>query len=159
MRIILGVALYILFFIMCYMGTGTDKKNIKSFYTYPNEIQEKVKENDLLVSMIPKKPSYISSFFSNLILFTIAFGIIGVILSFNSFSERFLYFLLLGQGLNLFDLLVVDLLWWRNTKRTKFRELDVENELYKNPRKHIMAFLRGIPMFLSAAFISSLLLN
>lgn len=65
----------------------------------------------------------------------------------------------LGQGLNLFDLLVIDLLWWRNTKRTQIEGLDADRELYQNPRKHIDAFYRGMLMFLRAAFISAVVLS
>lgn len=151
MKILVGIVLYGLFFGICYIGTGTDKKNMRSFYSYPDEIQKAVYENELLVSMIPKKSSYISAFLLNLVLFTVVFCVIGIIISLDDFVGMITYFILLGQGLNLFDLLVIDLIWWRNTKRTKFKELDVEFKLYKNPQKHISAFFRGIPMFLCAS--------
>ena len=37
---------------------------------------------------------------------------------------------IIGQGLNIFDLFIVDLLWWRNTKRVRLR---------KNARKGIVS--------------------
>ncbi len=43
------------------------------------------------------------------------------------------------RGLGLFDLLVIDLLWWRNTKRTRFSFLP-EKKYYQNPKKHIESF-------------------
>lgn len=52
-------------------------------------------------------------------------------------------FLILGEGLNLFDLIVIDLLWWRNSKRIRFSCVP-QIEMYKNPRKHIESFFRGI---------------
>ena len=36
------------------------------------------------------------------------------------YLPTFWYFLAFGEGLGLFDLLVIDLLWWRNTKRIRF---------------------------------------
>ena len=42
MQIVVGVILYALFFGMCYMATGTDKKNIGGFRSYPDEVQKRV---------------------------------------------------------------------------------------------------------------------
>ena len=70
-----------------------------------------------------------------------------------------MYFIILGQGLNLFDLLVIDLSWWRNTQRTQIEGLDADRELYQNPGKHVAAFYRGILMFLCVAFISAVVLR
>lgn len=151
--------LFALFFAMCFAGTGTTKKNIKSFYSYPDKIQARIRKNKTLAAMIPKKPSVATGFASNLILFTVVFCVVGMLLGFNTFRESFGYFLILGQGLNLFDLLIVDLLWWRRTKRTRFSEIEAEEELYANPKKHIQAFLRGVPMFFCAALLSALIMN
>lgn len=159
LKILIGIILYALFFAMCYIGTGTDKKNMKSFYSYPDEIQNKLMKNERFAPMIPKRVSQGMVFFSNVILFTIIFCVIGLLLPEDDFAGIFSYILLLGQGLNLFDLLVIDLLWWRNTGRTKFEGLAAEEELYHNPQKHIAAFLRGIPMFLCSAAVSATLLN
>ncbi len=46
----------------------------------------------------------------------------------------------------MFDLVVIDLLWWRNTKRIRFSFLP-EKSHYQDPSKHIGSFLRGIPLF------------
>ena len=35
-----------LFFILCYLSTGTDEKNLKSFDSYPNEVQKLIREID-----------------------------------------------------------------------------------------------------------------
>lgn len=53
------IVIYGLFFLMCYLGTGTTEKNLKSFYSYPDNIQEKIRTNDKLSGMIPKKSSYL----------------------------------------------------------------------------------------------------
>lgn len=46
----------------------------------------------------------------------------------------------------MFDLVIIDLLWWRNTKRIRFSFLP-EQSHYQDPTKHISSFLRGIPLF------------
>ena len=119
LKILVLILLYGLFFLMCYLGTGTLKKNMKSFYSYPDEIQNRIRKNALLATMIPKPKTMMQSFVSNLILFSIVFILIGLLFLEAGFVGCFVYFLILGQGLNLFDLLVIDLLWWRNTERTK----------------------------------------
>ena len=62
-------------------------------------------------------------------------------------------FLTLGEGLGVFDLVVIDLLWWRNTKRIRFSFLP-EQSHYQDPTKHISSFLRGIPLFALVAVLS-----
>ena len=93
------------------------------------------------------------------ILFSVVFVLIGLLFPEEDFLGCFLYFLILGQGLNLFDLLVIDLLWWRNSKRTEIEGLDADRELYSDPGKHVDAFYRGILMFLCVAFISAVVLR
>lgn len=65
----------------------------------------------------------------------------------------------MGQGLNLFDYLVIDLLWWRTTKRIHFRGTENRPELYRNSRKHTISFVKGIVMFLIVALADGILLT
>ena len=50
-------------------------------------------------------------------LFTVVFSVLGLALKnslgLNDFGATFLFFLALGEGLGLFDLVIIDLLWWR----------------------------------------------
>ena len=81
-----------------------------------------------------------------------SFTVIGLVersaLELQNFKTAAWYFFWLGEGLNLFDLVVIDLCWWRNTKRIRFSCVP-EKEAYQNPKKHVGSFLRGIPMFAS----------
>lgn len=154
-----ALVVYGLFFLMCYLGTGTPEKNMKSFYSYPDKIQEKIYANEKLAVMIPKKTSYLASFVSNYVLFTVIFLVVGLILQIDGLWNNILYFLVVGIGLNLFDWLIIDMLWWRNTKRIRFEELSVGAKEYKNPKKHILAFFRGIPVFICVALTVGVLIN
>lgn len=154
-----GIIVYGLFFLICYLGTGTTEKNMKSFYSYPDEIQEKIRTNDKLVALIPKKSSYAASFLSNYVLFTVIFFIVGLLVKIEGLWNNLPYFLIMGIGLNLFDLLIIDMLWWRNAKRIRFEALDASVDEYKSSKKHVMAFLRGIPVFVCVAVTVSILLN
>ena len=107
--------------------------------------------SDILVSVL-------GNLLGNLILFTVMFSVIGRIFkgipAFDGYLSAFWYFLVLGEGLGLFDLLIIDLLWWRNTKRIRFSFLP-EKEIYQNPEKHIGSFVRGIPLFAVIAALSA----
>ena len=80
------------------------------------------------------------------------------VLNLDGYLSVFWYFLAFSEGLGLFDLLVIDLLWWRNTKRIRFSFL-AEKKYYQNPKKHIESFWRGIPLFAAVAALSALIVT
>lgn len=86
------------------------------------------------------------------------FSILGIalknVLDWNGFEPAFWFFQALGEGLGLFDLVIIDMLWWRNTKRIRFSFL-LEKAPYQDPGKHIGSFLRGIPLFAAVAVVSA----
>lgn len=146
MQIVVGVVLCILFWGSCYMDTGTDKKNIGGFRSYPDEAQNRVYQDEVLRKMIPKKRSTFITLVSNILLFTVVFTVIGLVgrgaLGLQDFKTAAWYFFWLGEGLNLFDLVVIDLCWWRNTKRIRFSCVP-EKEAYQNPKKTCGFFFEG----------------
>ena len=112
-----GMLLCSLFWAFCWLGTGSDEKNIRNFSTYPDEVQKIVKARPELSGNIRQRgPAAI--FAGNLLLFTALLFAMGLLTRQEYFAGNFLNTLLLGQALNLFDFLVIDLLWWRHT-RTK----------------------------------------
>lgn len=175
--IIAAVILYVLYFLMCYLGTGTEKKNMRStnFCSYPETIQDQIRADARLKRMVPARRNAVVSFLSNLILFTAVFVLIGLILHVGSFAgsgngtaeacsllgssgRAFLYFLFLGEGLNLFDLVVIDLIWWRHSPRVSIEGIG-RAEDYLDPSKHVRSFLRAIPMFALAAVLAARILR
>ena len=159
MRSIIAAIFYLLYWGVCCLGTGTDRKNLISLPSYPDEVQNRVRKEPDLAKNIPKARSMPVILLSNLILFTFVFSILGLALKrtidLNDYRSAFWYFLALGEGLGLFDLLIIDLLWWRNTKRIRFSFLP-EKKFYQDPKKHIEAFLRGIPLFAAVAALAAL---
>lgn len=95
-------------------------------------------------------------------LFTVVFSVLGFalknLLGLHDFGTALGFFLALGEGLGLFDLVVIDLLWWRNTKRIRFSFLP-EKAYYQDASKHIGSFLRGIPMFAAVAVLSAVIVT
>ena len=157
-KILVSVVFWLFYWFCCFLGTGTDKKNLAGLRSYPDAVQQAVREHPVLGKAAPQGKSIISILLGNLLLFTVVFSVLGLalknILDLNSFGTAFWFFLALGEGLGLFDLVIVDLLWWRNTKRIRFSFLP-EKAHYQDPSKHIGSFLRGIPLFAVVAVLSA----
>ena len=162
MKIIVAAAFYFLHWGVCFLGTGTDKKNLMGLRSYPDAVRDRVQSDPRLGKDVPKARSTVAVLLSNLLLFTALFSVLGLalksVLNLNSYLSAFWYFLVFGEGLGLFDLLVIDLLWWRNTKRIRFSFLP-EKKYYQDPKKHIGSFLRGIPLFAAIAALTALVVT
>lgn len=160
-RIFFVVFLCLLFWLICYLNTGNDKKNMLSFRSYPKAIQDLLRKDEVLSKMIPKQANLSKVFISNLLMFTIIFLIVGLIIKhtsgFKGFMDTFIYFLLLGEIMNVFDLLIVDLLWWRNCPRIRF-SCASDKSLYLDYTYHLASFKRAVLMYLLTAFIVSVIL-
>lgn len=160
LKISVIVFLCIAFFMMSYLGTGTDQKNLMSLRSYPDVVIEKVNENPTLSKLAPKQKPIWLVMVVNLVVFFIVFVFIGIIIryvvGFKSYLDTFIYLLILGETLNLFDLVVIDLLWWRNSSRIRFSFLQ-DKTYYQDPKKHLLSFLRGVIVFGLDAALASLI--
>ena len=150
-------ALCIVFFVMCYLGTGTDNKNLKSYSSYPDEVQNRIKSIAEYQGKF-KESNPTAAFLSNFILFLLILFALGIFIRETSFLHNFICLNIIGQGLNLFDLLVIDLLWWRNSKRIRFTQIP-EKALYRNSKKHIQSFVRALVMYLLVALLDGYILT
>lgn len=162
--ILLTIILCFVFWGCCYISTGGDEKNIKAYATYPDEVQAYVKNKPELQEQIEKanllvSPNPVRTFLANAILFLAVLFLLGIFVRTDSFAVNLLRLSVMGQGLNLFDYLVIDLLWWRNTNRIRFRGTENRPELYRNPRKHTVSFVKGIVMFFLVALADGMLLT
>lgn len=154
----MAFAFYFLYWFICFLSTGTDKKNLAGLRSYPDAVRQAVCEHPVLGKTVPREKSVLAVLLGNLMLFTVIFSVLGLalkgVLGLNGFWTAFGFFLALGEGLGLFDLVIIDLLWWRNTRRIRFSFLPEKN-YYKDPRRHIGSFLRGIPLFAVVALLSA----
>lgn len=151
------IILCIIFFLLCFGGTGTDDKNLKSYSSYPDKVQNQIKEIIEYQGRF-KESNKIIVFISNFLLFLPLFFILGLFIRENNFYHNLFCLNIIGQSLNIFDLLIIDLLWWRNTKRIRFTKIP-EKELYQNPQKHIQSFIRGFILYLIIAIIDGYILT
>ncbi|MCD7949593.1 MAG: ABC transporter permease [Erysipelotrichaceae bacterium] len=157
MIIIELIILCLLFFLVCYYNTGNDEKNIKSYASYPNKVQEMIKEDLYLQSQI-KETSPIISFISNILVFGVVLFVFGFVIKSNNFKGNFMNLIILGEGVNVFDFLVIDLLWWRNTPRIRFKNIQ-DKALYQDSKKHFISFVKGIVLFIIIALLDGILLS
>lgn len=151
------LVLCVVLFSLCYWGTGTDEKNLKSYSSYPDEVQDRIK-NIAEYQRQVKDNDKMTVFLANLLLFLVILFLAGLFIREKNFWHNFFCLSVMGQGMNLFDLLFIDLLWWRNTARIRFTRIP-EKELYHNPRKHFQSFGRAFIMYLFIAFIDGFLLT
>lgn len=154
--IILTIILCFVFWGCCYISTGGDEKNSKAYATYPDEVQAYVRNDSRLKKQIEKanllvSPNPVRTFLANAVLFLAVLFLLGIFVRTDSFVMNLLRLTVMGQGLNLFDYLVIDLLWWRNTKRIRFTGTENQPELYRDPQKHTASFVKGILMFFLVA--------
>lgn len=157
MLIIEIIILCAIFFALCFLGTGADEKNLKSYASYPDEVQKRIREADEYQGKY-HEANKLAKWLANLVVFLILFIIFGIFIREKDFMQNFINLLILGQALNIFDLIVIDLLWWRNTKRIRLSKVP-EKALYQNPKKHIQAFLKAIPMYIFVAAVDGYLLT
>lgn len=162
--ILLTIILCLVFWGCCYLNTGGDEKNIKAYATYPDEVQAYVRNSPELKEQIEKanllvSPNPVRTFLANAVLFLVVLFLFGIFIRTDSFAVNLLRLSVMGQGMNLFDYLVIDLLWWRNAKRIRFKGTENNPEIYWNPRKHTVSFVKGIVMFLIVALADGILLT
>lgn len=156
--ILVILILYSLFFLLCFLSTGTEKKKMANYYSYPDVIQKEIRKNKRLKTMIPPKKSTIKTFISNTIFFAIVFFLIGVLLSIHEWKNALIYFLIIGEGLNLFDVLIIDMCWWCHAKRIRIPNIGKQED-YLDMHKHVVSFIRGIPMFIFASLLAACILS
>lgn len=152
------VGLCLVFWGICFLGTGTDEKNLRGLAAYSDEVQRMVREDPVLGPQIRETAPTVN-FLSNLLLYGILLLVLCFFVREEGFLPNFRNVLIMGQVLNAFDLLVIDLLWWRHTKRVRFSGTEDRPELYRDPRNHVRSFVKGAAMFLTAALIDGLLLS
>ena len=145
------------FFGVCYLGTGTDQKNLKNYSSYPNKVQNRIQEIAEYRGKF-KETGKARVLAANFLVFTVLFLLLGIPIRQENFDYNFICLLVLGQTLNVFDLLIIDLLWWRNSERIRLSKIP-QKELYQDPKKHIEAFIRALVLYFFVALVDGYLLT
>ena len=157
MLVIEAIVLCAAFFVLCFVSTGTDEKNLRNYMSYPDEVQKRITTIKEYQGKYATTSRF-TAFIINFLLFTMLFLVLGIPVRQTDFIHNFISVLILGETLNIFDLIVIDLLWWRNTKRIRLLKIQ-QKELYQNPQKHVSAFLRALILYAFVAMLDGYLLT
>ena len=158
MTIICVIVLCALLTLICYLNTGTDLKNIKGYRNYSDEVQAIVRQRPELQNHIKEKKGR-TVFFSNFIMFGVILFIAGLTFKTNNIAHNIICLTIVGQSMNIFDLLVLDLLWFRKTKRVRFSGTEDNDELYSGMKKLLISFYKAILMYFLIAIIDGIILG
>ncbi|MBR2704533.1 MAG: hypothetical protein IKE91_03595 [Clostridia bacterium] len=139
--VIEGIVFCVVFTIMVY---SISREPIKTLYNYPPMIQMRVKSLEQYKDKIPTEKNKIlaKSIASVLIIIVISL-ILRYVNGYTTFQQGFWYGLLLWTIVNLYDVIVLDIIWFCHDKQFVFEGTeDMVNE-YHNYWYHIKGGLIG----------------
>lgn len=152
-----SIILCTLFTIMVYIMS---REPIKTLYNYPPKIQERVKNLKEYKNKIPTKENKITTkIFACLIFIMILCIILRYINGYTNFLDSFKNGYLLWTIVNLWDLIVLDIIWFCHDKHFIFKGTEDMKQEYHNYWFHIKGFLIGEIIALIVCSISSLIIE
>ena len=152
-----SIILCFLFTIMVYIMS---RKPIKTLYNYPPKIQERVKNLKEYKDQIPTKENKITAkIIACLIFIMILCLILRYIYGCTSFLDSFKNGYLLWTIVNLWDLIVLDIIWFCHDKHFIFKGTEDMKQEYHNYWFHIKGFLIGEIIALIVCSISSIVIQ
>ena len=157
MIIIESIILCLIFSIFVFI---ISKNPIKTLYNYPPKIQEHVKLMEEYKDKIPtQKNKIVAKSIASLVIIIILSLILKYINGYNSFIEGFKYCFLLWTIVNLYDAIVLDIIWFCHDKRFVFIGTEDMVDEYHNYWFHIKGFFVGEILALFISFIVGIVLN
>ena len=117
--IIESVVLCLIFTIMVYI---ISRDPIKTLYNYPPKIQERVKALKEYKDKIPTQEiKFVAKIFASIIFLIILCVLLRYINGYKTFLESFEYGFLLWTIVNLWDVIVLDIIWFCHDKQFVFK--------------------------------------
>ena len=139
--IIESIALCILFTIMVYIMS---RNPIKTLYNYPPKIQERVKTLDEYKDKIPtQKNKVFAKSVASILIMAIISLILRYVNGYRTFIEGFGYGFLLWTIVNIYDAVVMDIIWFCHDPYFVFKGTEDMVDEYHNYWFHIKGSLIG----------------
>ena len=155
--VIESIILCALFTIMVYV---VSREPIKTLYNYPPKIQERVKSLDEYKEKIPTQENKVGAKIIASILFLIIICIVlRYINGYTTFTESFKYGFLLWTIVNLYDAIVLDIIWFCHDKHFVFKGTEDMVEEYHNYWFHIKGFFIGEILALVICTLAGLIIQ
>ena len=157
MIIIESIILCIFFTIMVFIMS---RDPIKTLYNYPPKIQERVKSLKEYKDLITTKENKLfTKVMASIIFLIIICVVLRYINGYTSFKESFGYGFLLWTIVNLYDVIVLDIIWFCNDKYFVLKGTEDMVEEYHNYWFHIKGFIIGEILGLIICFISGIIIH
>lgn len=155
--IIESVILCVLFTLMVFIMS---REPIKTLYNYPPKIQERVKSLDEYKDKIPTQENkVVAKIFASLIFLIIICGLLRYINGYTTFAESFGYGFVLWTVVNLYDAIVLDIIWFCHDKHFVFKGTEDMIKEYHNYWFHIKGFFIGEMLALVICAIAGVIIQ
>ena len=155
--VIESIVLCALFTIMVY---AMSRNPIKTLYNYPPKIQERVKSLEEYKDKIPTQKNKLAAKICASILFLIIICIVlRYINGYTTFIKSFGYGFLLWTIVNLYDAIVLDIIWFCHDKHFVFKGTEDMQDEYHNYWFHIKGFFIGETLALIICTIAGIIIH
>ncbi len=134
----------VLCFIFTIMVYTMSRNPIKTLYNYPPKIQERVKSLEEYKDKIPtEKNKIVAKIFASIIFLSIICVVLRYINGYTTFIDSFKFGFLLWTIVNLYDAIVLDIIWFCHDKHFVFKGTEDMVKEYHNYWFHIKGFFIG----------------
>ncbi len=139
--VIESIILCALFTVMVYIMS---RKPIKTLYNYPPRIQERVKSLDKYKDKIPTQKNRIfAKSLASILIIVIISLILRYVNGYTTFIEGFGYGFLLWTIVNIYDAVIMDIIWFCHDPYFVFKGTEDMTKEYHNYWFHIKESLKG----------------
>ena len=139
--IVESIILCVLFTLMVF---AISREPIKTLYNYPPKIQERVKSLDEYKDRIPTQNNKaVAKIIASILFLVIICVVLRYINGYTTFIESFKYGFLLWSVVNLYDAIVLDIIWFCHDKHFVFKGTEDMIKEYHNYWFHIKGFFIG----------------
>ena len=136
------------------------REPIKTLYNYPPKIQERVKTLDAYKDKIPTQENkIIVKVFASILFLVIICVVLRYINGYTTFIKSFGYGFLLWTIVNLYDAIVLDIIWFCHDKHFIFKGTEDMIKEYHNYWFHIKGFFIGELLALVICGLSGIIIQ
>lgn len=136
------------------------KNPIATLYNYPPKIQERVKSLDEYKDKIPtNKNKILAKSLASVLIIVIVSLILRYINGYTTFREAFINSFIIWTVVNVYDVVVMDIIWFCHDKRFRFKGTEDMEKEYKNYMFHIKGSLFGEIIGLVICVITGLIIH
>ena len=157
---IIAIESIILCFLFTLMVFIISREPIKTLYNYPPKIQERVKSLDAYKDQIPTEKNKVAAKAAASILFVIILSLLmRYVNGCTTFGQAFRCGFLLWTIVNLWDVIVLDILWFCHNPRFVFKGTEDMTADYHDYMFHIKGFLIGEVLALAVCALAGLVVQ